>query len=82
MQGYSGAPARQYLRTCEETMGAANTVVSSSVGSLPAIARPPVRRLPHLEADAVFSPGVTAGFSRVPIQLPPLVITTLPQVIL
>ncbi|MCL2425579.1 MAG: DUF6531 domain-containing protein [Oscillospiraceae bacterium] len=62
MQGYSGAPARQYLRTCEEAMDAANAVVSSSAGRLPAIARPPLRRLPHLEADAVFRPGVTAGF--------------------
>jgi len=45
MQGYSGAPARQYLICCEEAMETANAVVSSSAGSLPAIARPALRHL-------------------------------------
>ncbi|MCL2424889.1 MAG: DUF6531 domain-containing protein [Oscillospiraceae bacterium] len=62
MQGYSGAPAQQYLRVCEEAMTTANAVMSLSSTNMPAIARPASRHLPLLESEAVFSPGVTAGF--------------------
>jgi len=46
MHGFSGAPAIQYLRLCEEVMEAANDIISSSAVNLPAIARPPIRHIP------------------------------------
>ncbi|MCL2426587.1 MAG: DUF6531 domain-containing protein [Oscillospiraceae bacterium] len=62
MQGYSGAPARHYLRNCEESIAEADAVIESSAANMPVLPRPARRFLPYRETDATFSAGVTAGF--------------------
>ncbi|MCL2820409.1 MAG: DUF6531 domain-containing protein [Oscillospiraceae bacterium] len=61
MQGYSGAPAKHYLRICEEAYTQADVAIASAAARMPVIPRPGRRFLPHTEGDAVFSPGATAG---------------------
>ncbi|MCL2820395.1 MAG: hypothetical protein FWD38_06140 [Oscillospiraceae bacterium] len=61
MQGYSGAPAKHYLRICEEAYTQADVAIASAAARMPVIPRPSRRFLPHTEGDATYIPSATAG---------------------
>jgi len=60
-RGYSGAPARRYFLSCEDGMSEAHQSIEAASAIMTTIPRSRLWTLPFVEADAVFTPGVTAG---------------------